>query len=99
VVASRAASFAAPAWAPVEPLTYAEAFHLATVGGAAVLGLSEVCGNFVHGKQLDALVVRAKRVLRYCTEKVVGAHARFRSKGISRRQSSRGQCLALQYQS
>ncbi len=36
---------------------YAEAFHLGTVGGAEVLGLEAVCGNFAPGKQLDALVV------------------------------------------
>ena len=36
---------------------YAEAFHLATVGGAEVLGLSHCCGDFTPGKQLDALRV------------------------------------------
>jgi len=55
-------SFAAPSWAPVEALTYAEAFHLATAGGAEVLGLEHVCGNFQAGKQLDALVVGSRCV-------------------------------------
>lgn len=40
-----------------EPLTYAEAFHLATVGGANALGLGDTVGNFMVGKQFDALVV------------------------------------------
>jgi len=40
-----------------DPLTYAEAFHLATVGGAQVLGLDHVCGNFLPGKRFDALLV------------------------------------------
>ena len=30
---------------------------MATVGGAEVLGLEHLCGNFKPGKQLDALVV------------------------------------------
>lgn len=40
-----------------EALTYAEAFHLATVGGAEALGLGDTVGNFVVGKEFDALVV------------------------------------------
>jgi guanine deaminase len=40
-----------------EPLTYAEAFHLATVGGAESLGLADRVGNFIVGKEFDALVV------------------------------------------
>ena len=43
--------------APPQPLTAAEAFHMATAAGAEVLGLGGVCGNFEGGKQLDALVV------------------------------------------
>eukprot|EP01033_Poteriospumella_lacustris_P011363 gene11364-8083_t len=38
-------------------LSYAEAFHLCTVGGAEVLGMSDVLGNFLPGKKLDCLVV------------------------------------------
>eukprot|EP01036_Dinobryon_divergens_P023316 gene23316-31647_t len=38
-------------------LTYAEVFHLATVGGAEVLGMGSVVGNFLPGKKLDCLVV------------------------------------------
>jgi guanine deaminase len=53
VIASRAASFATKA----EPLSFAEAFHLLTCGGAEVLGLAETCGNLAPGKQFDALVV------------------------------------------
>lgn len=40
-----------------DALTYAEAFHLATVGGAESLGLGDTVGNFVVGKEFDALVV------------------------------------------
>ncbi|CAM9904642.1 unnamed protein product [Discosporangium mesarthrocarpum] len=40
-----------------EPLSFHEAFHLATQGGAEVLGLGNVVGNFLPGKQFDALVV------------------------------------------
>ena len=39
------------------PLTYQEVFHLATMGGAEVLNMDEVIGNFLPGKRLDALVV------------------------------------------
>lgn len=38
-------------------LNYAEAFHLCTVGGAAVLGMDKVIGNFLPGKKLDCLIV------------------------------------------
>ncbi|KAG7380840.1 hypothetical protein PHYPSEUDO_006733 [Phytophthora pseudosyringae] len=40
-----------------EPLSYAEAFHLATVGSAQALGLGDNVGNFKVGKDFDALVV------------------------------------------
>lgn len=39
------------------PLTFAEAFHLATQGGAEALALGDVVGNFLPGKEFDALVV------------------------------------------
>jgi len=42
---------------PTEPLNYAEAFHLATMGGASVLGLDDKIGNFFPGKSLDALII------------------------------------------
>eukprot|EP00644_Phytophthora_capsici_P003280 jgi/Phyca11/532719/estExt2_fgenesh1_pg.C_PHYCAscaffold_70143 len=40
-----------------EPLSYAEAFHLATMGSAEALGLGDKVGNFIVGKDFDALVV------------------------------------------
>lgn len=40
-----------------ETLTHREAFYLATVGGAKVLGMDKVVGNFMPGKKLDCLVV------------------------------------------
>ena len=44
---------------PVEypPMTYREAFYLATVGSAGVLNMDRVVGNFLPGKCLDCLVV------------------------------------------
>ncbi|KAJ3199792.1 hypothetical protein HDU67_002548 [Dinochytrium kinnereticum] len=41
----------------IEPLSYSEAFYLATVGGAQVMGLEDRVGNFSTGKEFDALVV------------------------------------------
>jgi cytosine/adenosine deaminase-related metal-dependent hydrolase len=38
-------------------LSYKEAFHLATVGGACALGMGDVVGNFLPGKKLDCLVI------------------------------------------
>ena len=43
-----------------QPLTLAEVFHLATQGGAEVLGLGDDVGNFEPGKAFDALVVNAE---------------------------------------
>ncbi|EEY69083.1 guanine deaminase, putative [Phytophthora infestans T30-4] len=40
-----------------EPLSFAEAFHLATVGSAEALGLGDRVGNFMVDKDFDALVV------------------------------------------
>jgi guanine deaminase len=57
VIASRVASFTPSSPTGNNPLTYAEAFHLATLGGAQVLGLGHACGNFQPGKQFDALLV------------------------------------------
>ncbi|RHY90923.1 hypothetical protein DYB35_008347 [Aphanomyces astaci] len=54
VIASKVTALTSPTH---QPLTYAEAFHLATVGSAACLGLHDVVGNFVPGKELDMLVV------------------------------------------
>ena len=39
------------------PLDYREAFHLATLGGARVLGLEEKIGTLEEGKDFDALLV------------------------------------------
>eukprot|EP01038_Epipyxis_sp_PR26KG_P004073 gene4073-5818_t len=40
-----------------QSLNYKEAFHLATVGGAEVLGMGNVVGNFMPGKKLDCIIV------------------------------------------
>lgn len=36
----------------IGPSSFQEAFHLATMGGAEVLGLADVVGNFLPGKQV-----------------------------------------------
>ena len=38
-------------------LNFAQVFHLATLGGAKVMGLDDKIGNFVIGKEFDALVI------------------------------------------
>lgn len=38
-------------------LSFREAFHLATVGGAHLLGMGDSLGNFEEGKLFDALVI------------------------------------------
>ncbi|ORY48979.1 guanine deaminase [Rhizoclosmatium globosum] len=43
-----------------EALSYAEAFHLATVGGAECLSLGDTVGNFLPGKDFDALIIDPK---------------------------------------
>ncbi|KAI8617091.1 hypothetical protein BC830DRAFT_1115278 [Chytriomyces sp. MP71] len=43
-----------------DALTFAEAFHLATVGGAESLDLQDKIGNFLVGKDFDALVVNPR---------------------------------------
>lgn len=40
-----------------KPLNYCDAFHLATQGGADLLGIGQTVGNFTPGKQFDALIV------------------------------------------
>lgn len=40
-----------------EPLGYAEAFHLATLGGARALALGDEIGSLDVGKQFDALLI------------------------------------------
>ena len=57
IVASTVTSFNAPEGSECKPLTYKEAFHLATVGGAEVLGMDKVVGNFEAGKKADILIV------------------------------------------
>jgi len=42
-------------------LSVKEAFHLATVGGAEVLGMGRMLGNFFEGKKLDCLVIDVER--------------------------------------
>eukprot|EP01132_Coremiostelium_polycephalum_P000862 gene862-1076_t len=39
------------------PLTFEEAFYLATVGGSKVVGLEDKIGNFQVGKEFDAQVI------------------------------------------
>lgn len=40
-----------------KPLNHAEAFYLATLGGANLIGIGDKIGNFVVGKDFDALIV------------------------------------------
>ncbi|XP_031567451.1 guanine deaminase-like [Actinia tenebrosa] len=40
-----------------KPISYKEAFYMATLGGSKVLGLDNVIGNFIVGKQFDALLI------------------------------------------
>ena len=54
----------------VVPLTAAEAFHLATQGGAEVLGLGEVVGSLEVGKEADLVVL---------DRAALGPYARWRS--------------------
>lgn len=42
------------------PLTYHEAFYLATLGGATAVALDDKVGNFRVGKYFDALIVNMK---------------------------------------
>ena len=49
----------------VEPLTAAEAFHLATQGGAEALGLGEVVGSLEAGKEADLLVLDRRALSPY----------------------------------
>lgn len=39
------------------PLTYQQAIYLATLGGAKALAVDNVIGNFVVGKEFDAIIV------------------------------------------
>lgn len=45
-----------------EPLEYKHALYLATLGGSEALAMSDVCGNFMVGKDFDALLVDASVV-------------------------------------
>lgn len=40
-----------------EPLEYKHALYLATLGGSEALSLDHICGNFLVGKDFDALLV------------------------------------------
>ncbi|XP_077996800.1 guanine deaminase-like [Glandiceps talaboti] len=42
------------------PITVAEAFRMATLGGSQVLGLEDKIGNFEVGKEFDALLIDTK---------------------------------------
>jgi guanine deaminase len=59
IIASRCVSFTEKdeAGKPYEALSLDEVFHLATQGGAEVLGLGAQVGNFEPGKYFDALIV------------------------------------------
>eukprot|EP01126_Amoeba_proteus_P044723 TRINITY_DN4984_c0_g1_i7.p1 TRINITY_DN4984_c0_g1~~TRINITY_DN4984_c0_g1_i7.p1 ORF type:complete len:221 (-),score=43.51 TRINITY_DN4984_c0_g1_i7:26-688(-) len=41
----------------IKPLTWQEGFFLATVGGSRVIGCGDKLGNFLVGKEFDAIVV------------------------------------------
>jgi guanine deaminase len=45
-----------------EPLSFSEAFYLATLGGAKCLGLDESIGNFAVGKKFDALLIDVSNI-------------------------------------
>lgn len=45
-----------------EPLAFKHALYLATLGGSEALAMNDVCGNFVVGKDFDALLVDASVV-------------------------------------
>lgn len=64
ITASRAVGFALRDFIPAADgnagyswLKTEEAFHLATMGSAAALGMGDVLGNFLPNKKLDLLVV------------------------------------------
>lgn len=42
-----------------EPLEYKHALYLATLGGSEALAMDHVCGNFLVGKEFDALLIDA----------------------------------------
>lgn len=58
--ASAAASFTDPT---LVPLTYKEAFYLATIGGAQLMGMEEKLGSFAPGKWFNAQVINPKNGL------------------------------------
>ncbi|MGI8436861.1 MAG: amidohydrolase family protein [Chthoniobacterales bacterium] len=58
----RARSFYEPA---VPPLRAAEAFYLATAGGARALGKTDVMGTLTVGQEADLLVVDLETLLPY----------------------------------
>lgn len=43
--------------ASYKPLSFEEAFYLATVGGSQVCGLQDTIGNFIAGKEFDAQII------------------------------------------
>uniref|UniRef100_A0A1A9W7D0 Guanine deaminase n=1 Tax=Glossina brevipalpis TaxID=37001 RepID=A0A1A9W7D0_9MUSC len=43
--------------AKYEPIDFKQAIYLATLGGAAALAMDEITGNFVVGKEFDALII------------------------------------------
>lgn len=57
IIASKCISFQSP---NQTPLTAAEAFSLATLGGASAINMSQTLGNIQPGKFFDALIVNVK---------------------------------------
>lgn len=55
ILSSKALSFSKPS--EYKELSHHEAFYMATMGGAKVLAMEDVIGNFEVGKQFDALVI------------------------------------------
>lgn len=45
------------------PISLAEAFYLATIGGAQLLGLENKIGNFMEGKEFDALLIDFSQII------------------------------------
>lgn len=57
IIASTTTLFSENKETEPNPITYKEAFFLATQGGANVLALGDVIGSFQVGKEFDALVI------------------------------------------
>lgn len=58
IIASKALAFQDPSYSAI---TVQEAFHLATLGGAEALAISDRVGNFAPGKHFDALLIKPRQ--------------------------------------